>query len=311
MRSVYRLVESVRQQTENEEFNNEFIGISDDEIIRYLNDAQYNIQALITNKHPRAFINEVVINTVSGQEEYALPTDCFLGNKVHNVEFSATGRPEDYYSLEQETIKSRISGVDGSPTKYIRMSGKILLVPQPSSGGKLRINYVQRLRELDKRQAKVSDTSANTTSLRLNFDGAALTTDTDSLEKHEYLCIVDKLGKSLASNLSIIRSDTGRVDSDFIRVELPEETFTMPSNTDVYVVGGLDTTTHSSLDISVERYLISYAAFKVLKRDSSVDSVEAAQELSAMAQEIVSSYSLITDDIQYIPQLNSWEDWSV
>jgi hypothetical protein len=57
--------------------------------------------------------------------------------------------------------------------------------------------------------------------------------------------------------------------------------------------------------------LIAYAAFKILKRDSSVDSAEAAQELSAMIQEIVSSYSLITDDVEFIPQLNSWEDWSV
>mgnify|MGYP001234190872 CR=1 FL=1 len=34
-------------------------------------------------------------------------------------------------------------------------------------------------------------------------------------------------------------------------------------------------------------------------------------ELEAMKSEIVKSYAMISDDIQYIPQLNSWDDWSV
>ena len=29
-----------------------------------------------------------------------------------------------------------------------------------------------------------------------------------------------------------------------------------------------------------------------------------------MQEEIVKSYAVISDDVQYIPQLNSWDDWS-
>ena len=78
-----------------------------------------------------------------------------------------------------------------------------------------------------------------------------------------------------------------------------------------YIVGGKDTTTHGDLPRSVERYLISYCAWKILKRDSSVDSSEAQLELQALIQEIVNSYAMISDDVQYIPQLTSWDDWSV
>ena len=104
------------------------------------------------------------------------------------MEFSPTGLLEDYYVLEQETIKSRVSGVDGSPTKYIRLSGKVLLVPQPSGGGKLRTNYIQRLKELDKRQAKI--TSGATVSASSTFD---ITTDeileyVPGLKNEEYIC---------------------------------------------------------------------------------------------------------------------------
>ena len=30
-----------------------------------------------------------------------------------------------------------------------------------------------------------------------------------------------------------------------------------------------------------------------------------------MLKEIVKSYAMISDDIQFIPQLNSWDDWSL
>lgn len=308
MRSINKLLKQIRRQTENEEFDSDAIGISEDEIIQYINDAQYNLQALIVSRHPRAFVNEVIIPVVSGQEVYALPTDCFLGNKVHNVEYSPTGSDEDYYPLEQETIKSRVSGVDGAPTKYIRLSGKILLAPQPASGGTLRINYIQRLKELDKRQAKI--TSAATVSSSNTFD---LITDQylpslDSLKDEEYICIVDKNGHNVVKNIEI-DSFSGSTITCKAHTLATGESASIDANS--YIVTGLDTTSHSSLDISIERYLIAYASFKVLKRDSSIDSAEAAQELSAMAQEIVNSYALISDDIEFIPQLNSWEDWSV
>lgn len=313
MRSITKLIEQIRKQTENEEYDNTFIGISDDEIVQYVNDAQYNLQALIVQQHPRAFINEVIIPIVPGQESYELPSDCFLGNKVHNVEYSPTGNLEDYYVLEQETIKSRVSGVSGSPTKYIRLSGKLLLAPQPEERGALRINYVQRLRELDRRQARLSNSVFNLNkdqAVELTFNESKLTTGLESLLNHEYLCIVDRSGKEIAKNL-VIQEDFNNSSESFQVINTGESIVIDAASTPLYVVGGMDTTTHADVDISIERYLIAYSAYKVLKRDSSIDSAEAAQELAAMAQEIVKSYALITDDVQFIPQLNSWEDWSV
>ena len=81
MRSVTRLIDQIRKQTENEEFS-DFTGIKDQEFIQYLNDAQYNLQALIIQQHPRVFIEEVLLDAVSGQEKYDLPSDTFLKNKT-------------------------------------------------------------------------------------------------------------------------------------------------------------------------------------------------------------------------------------
>lgn len=325
MRSVTRLIEQLRRQTENDEVS-DFIGIKDEEFIQYLNDAQYNLQSQIIHQHPRVFIEEALIQTVSGQERYDLPSNCFLSNKVHNVEYSSTGNDDDYYTLSQTTMKSRASGVQSSPSQYIRVAGQILLTPQPSSGGKIRINYVKRLRELDKRKAKVGqkyDTNnppneidtevSSSANFTIVLDNATFGTNVDDLALHDYVCIVDKEGKNIIKNIEINIDETENITSSKIKckahtVETGEPTV-IPVGS--YIVGGKDTTTHSELGIEVERYLLAYCAWKILKRDSSVDSGEALQELTAMAQEIVKSYALITDDIQLIPDINSRDDWSI
>ena len=54
----------------------------------------------------------------------------------------------------------------------------------------------------------------------------------------------------------------------------------------------------------VERYVLQYCAWKILKRDSSVDAAEQENELMMLLKDIVGSYKLVTDDVVYIPQLN-------
>lgn len=311
MRSVTRLIDQVRRQTENEEFS-DFTGIKDEEFIQYLNDAQYNLQAAIVHQHPRVFVNEKIIQAVSGQEKYSLPSDCFLGNKVHNVEYSPTGSDDDYYVLEEDTIKYRDTGVKGAPVKYIRLSGKILLSPQPQSGGKIRINYVQGLRELHKASAKTSaqvtipDGGSSNIIIPLNND--VFTTNVSLLQTDPSICIVNEFGEALVTNLSVVEITSTQITCKPHTLS-SEDVSTIPA--DSVIVPGFNSTTHSELDVAVERYLIAYTAWKILKRDSSVDSQEAMMELRLMQEEIVKSYAMISDDVQYIPQLNSWDDWSL
>lgn len=309
MRYVKYLIDQVRKQTENEEFT-EFTGIQDSEFIQYLNDAQHNLQAMITHQYPSVFVKESIIDIVADQEKYDIPSDCYLNNKLVNVEFSSTGRDDDYYVLSQDTLKRRITGSEGNPMVYIRVSGQILINPIPKGSGKLRINYVQRVRELDLRRAEVASVSAQpnaSTTINIDLSQTNLLTDTASLTEHENLCVVDSKGKTVSKNLPIksvsstqIVIDTHTPDSN--------DTNIVAGN---YVVGGLDTSTHGDFDRSVERYLIAYCAWKILKRDSSVDSGEASAELSAIAAEILKSYAVINDDVQTIPELNDWDDWSL
>jgi hypothetical protein len=316
MRYLQRLIDQIRRQTENEDVS-DFVGIKDAEFVQYLNDAQHRLQGLIAAQHPKVFLEENIQSIVSGQEKYDLPSDAFLNNKVHNVEYSASGEDSGYYTLEETSLKRKNSGVSGSPSHYIRMSGKILLSPQPSGSGKLKITYIKKVKELDLRRALITDKDGSETNevsssstWLLYVDYATLTTDTDSLKEHDYVCIVDKEGKSVIKNIPIsaISEYFLTLDSHTVDADLGETSTSIKEGH--YVIGGKDVTTHCELPRSVERYLIAYCAWKILKRDSSVDSKEAEIELGAMAKEIVNSYALISDDVQFIPQLNSWDDWS-
>ena len=299
MRYVQYLINQARAQTENESFS-DFEGIKDSEFLQYINDAQHHLQSLIVAQHPNIFLEEYVVSISSGQDTYTLPSDAFLSNKVNNVEYSSTGSEDDYYILEETSLKRRNSGVDGAPSKYIRMSGKIILNTTPSTG-KLRITYVKRLNELDLRVAKIASYSAGT----ITLENTTLVTDTTSLSEHDYICIVDSDGDIKHKNVT----KTSQA-SNGASIGIDTSTITGTPSANQYIVGGKDTSTHSDLPRNVERYLIAYCAWKILKRDSSVDSAEMVQELSQMANDIVKSYSMISDDVQFVPQLNNWDDWS-
>ena len=323
MRSVTKLIKQIRNQTENEEFG-DFTGINDTEFIQYLNDAQYNLQSIIVAQHPNVFIKETIITVAPNQQGYNLPSDCFLNNKVNNVEFSATGKEDDYYVLDSTTIKNRDPGVEGYPNRYIRYNGKILLTPIPSNGGTIKVNYIYRLPELGKRAAQIGQKTqevdvegvptptdvdtvvSSSENFSLTIDNSTLPINQDLLSNYDYFCIVDKEGRFVIKNIEI---DTISFNEVICKPHTLDtgEPFVIPVGS--YIVGGKDTTSHSELGIETERYLISYCAWKILKRDSSVDSQEAMAELQQMAQEIVNSYKVITDDVSFIPDLNSQDRW--
>tara|TARA_Y100000034_G_C6738237_1_gene327439 strand:- start:30 stop:755 length:726 start_codon:yes stop_codon:yes gene_type:complete len=239
MKSLSASVAFVRKSTDNETSSADLangIGIQDEEFIQYFNDAQYRLQSLIVQEHSDVFSREIEI-TCTGSAKYNIKSEIeslgdadtppiLIDNKVLVVEYTSSGSADDYYILSETTLRNRLPGSTSSPEFYIRSSGNVILVGNPSSG-KIRVTYVARLKEL-----KLSPVV---------------------LYKEASTC------------------------------ELPE---------------------------ICERYLISYVEWKILKRDSSVDSGEAEKELFALEGDIVKSYRNINDDVQTIPIINTWDDWS-
>ena len=311
MRNVELLIKHVRKQTENEAVSG-FEGITDMEFVQYMNDAQYNVQSAIVQTHPRVFIKERVLTAVVGQERYDIPHDAYLKNKVHNVEYSPTGDEDDYYVLSEDTIKRRNPGISGSPIKYIRMAGQLLLTPQPQDPGKIRLNYVQSLRRLHKRAARVSSAVISSSGqFTISLDTANFSTDVDTLGEYEHICIVDSEGNRVVNDIKVSSIAFESITCEAHTVNALENETNTSIQPGHFVIPGKHSTSHGDLSDEVERYVLQYCAWKILKRDSSVDASEQENELMMLLKDIVGSYKLVTDDVVYIPQLNSWDDWSM
>ena len=309
-RLVDRLISQVRRQTENEDFTANS-GITDEEFLQFLNDAQQRLQSVITSTHPTIFTNEKELDVIVDQEAYEIPSDAFMENKLVTVEYSPSGAFEDYYHLEPTRMKRRDTAVQGFPVTYIRRSGKILLQPRPQQAGLLRVNYVKRIWDLDKRRGVVQTAVLGTntiTSLQLDASASSPALQVSELTDDGYICIVDRDGNMKMQNIPVDSVDAAT------GVVTVSAGFTFESGESIspgdYAVGGRDTSTHSELPKMCERFLIAYCAWKILKRDSSIDSAEQERELSEMEDDIVNSFADITDDVTYVPQLNHWSDWS-
>ena len=306
---VDRLITHIRNITENEVANS-VTDISDDEIVRYINEAQERLQARIVAQHPRVFMEETTISSVADQEEYALPSNAMLASKILTVEYTDdTGSNKVYHRLKRGTDRDRADHISGLPSRYIfrdKMTddtSSILLSPKPaSSSGTIRVQYIRRVDDVDNRRAVISsatDSGSAITAITLDTSGTP-SIDSEDLENHDFFCVVDKLGAMKMRNIQFDEINTGTGE-----VTLTNSSHTYESGESIaagdYIVGGRDTSSHSRLPKSLERYLIQYTAWKIFKRDSSTDSSEALQELLAMEQDIVESYAEINEDNIEIP----------
>jgi hypothetical protein len=307
------LIDEIREESENEEYD-ETIGLTEEEIVRYINDAQKRIHSKIVKQHPSVFIETEEINIVADQEAYSLNHKAFLNNKVSMVEYSPTGSADDYYKLDKDYLSNRDSGADGDPDRYIRRGGQILLLPTPTdASGKLRVSYVRKIKRMDKRRGSVQavtlDSGTSTvTNLEINYVNGA-TVDSTELSKRTRFTVVDKYGNIKMENILLSSIDTSVSYDATLSVD---SSFTYSSGETIatgdYIVPGDYATTHVDIEEEIEHYLRAYGIFKVLKRDSSVDSQEMFQELALMEEDIIQSYAEISDDISFIPETNS-DDW--
>lgn len=307
MRRLDQLIAEVRAQTKNEEYGTNR-GIQQNEMVRYMRDAQARIENLIKQQHPNAVIKEAFIDVATGQEEYSIPSDAFASSNVINVEYSVTGNSRDYYKLDLRSLSQRCTAT-GNPEFYIPRKGKILINPIPynSISNGIRLNYQYSLPSLDIRRGTVSSSVINVITRKVTSITFANDTNLDStgLTDSDYVCVVDRYGNFLMRNLICSSYNSGTrtlsIDSSFTY----NTGETLPNGS--YVTIGKYTTTHSQLDDICERYLNAYTAWKILKRDSNVDASDQQVELQAMEQEIVDCYAQLDEDVDTIPLISN--DW--
>lgn len=306
------LINDVRSVSKNEANTDGTLSIPDEEVLRYLNDAQDRAQGIISNNNPanHPFTVSREIAVTANLDGYDIGDRIFYNKEFAQVEFSASGAITDYTTLEKVAIFNRDTNTNNYPTAYYISFGKLYLVPVLStSTGKLRIMYERTLDDLDKRRGTVSVvtglTSTSFTSITIGSD--ADETSTPNLSTIDYICINDKFGAVKAYNIPVLSYNTGT------QILIPDTSFVFQTGETItagdFVTFGKYTTTHSKLIDGLERYLIHYGVEAMLHKDSSDDVVMQSNILQAMEKDMKDSFSSQSHELQGIPQYDYTEWW--
>lgn len=312
MRYIGDLLTQVRERSHNQEYTigsgtssieDVVEGVGNQQLIEFVNEGQTHIQSAIINAHPVEFVVSKEINIVPNQEEYSIPDNVFVNNRLVSVQYTSTGNAIDYYRLPPRPLRDRFTDITSHPSWYIRRSGKILLNPIPTTGvGKIRVEYYREADRLALRAGKISAITDNGTISALTVGTSDDLPNLISNIGDKYLCICDKDGNVKEYNVAYTSYNNGTgVFSGISHARTGTETIT----TDDYITVGKYTTTHSVLPINCERFLISYGTLMALKLDSSADWQDELAVMQSIKADIIDSFGDMDEDVKDFPVLDS------
>jgi hypothetical protein len=292
------LITEARLATDNEEFS-DTQGISQQEFLRYLNEAQDFLQAEISNRFVPLSDKDYVVSVVANQEEYPLPTNCFGHGRVKRVEYSETSQERDYYKIPVYGAQARDSYpgcyVDGY---WVRNNSIMLCPPLQSSIGSLRVSYEVELDNMDLRRGTIES---------LVYAGTVLTgivmADDDYLDEitlgaNHWFCVSDRDGVVKEYNLEgSYASDTNTLTCSLA---------TSGIAVGHYVTVGKYSATHSSLPRNCERFLIEYTAQSVADRDNVTLSAQANSRIQSIVKSLLDTFALADKDTRRDGDFDRW-----
>ena len=316
-KQIEYLIGEIRKESDNEDFD-ATVGLTEEEIVKYINEAEDRLHSKISAVNKEIFTLEYEDTVVADQESYNIDHRAHLKNAIISMEYSHDSDVDNYYPLRPASRYNRRTGAKGDPARYIRSGGKYYLLPTPDqTGGKVRVTIKTKRRRLDKRRGLVKavtlDSGTSTiTNLEINYVNDT-TIDSTELSKRTHYTVVDKYGDIKMRNIKLSSIDSSvsynaTLTSDSSHTYASGESIAVGD----YVVSGDYCSSHSEFDEQVERYIQAYAVYKCLKKDSSVDSAEALQELAQLEQDIIEAYRDVEDDIVEISEINDsfdWGDW--
>lgn len=310
MEYVSLWLDIIRDDTENQTVPTdvsgvESAGIKNEQILRFLNEAQEDIQRAIINEARNSnMFMEQESYTLDGSYYITVPTYAMLDGQIEKVEFLGSS---NYYSLKQESIHQRTyaTNVTGHwPEYYVREYNRIHLEPNPSTGT-LRVTYRKRVPNL---ALRVGQIELYQPSLDLSvLESITLVDGTQNaaeLARHQYLCVVDAQGTIKSKNVYFTDYDSSTRVITVDNHSLATDTLAIGD----YVVLGKYATTHSELPYECKNYLISWANKALWGLDSNVTKVQMEQDkMNGLRSTILGGYSRVSGVLDFSYTDSKWD----
>lgn len=227
----------IRQESDVTDDNS----LSDFVLTNYLNDAQRAIQKIIFSNDAlnNVFTNYTRLTRVTGQVEYDLPFNTYADNSIISVfALDSDNSPGTRYSKNAYGEKAQAWG-------YSVRNSKIIFNHVPSRDILVVYNY--RLPLMGKRVASISAVSGQDLTLANVVSGFE--------ELEERVCVVDKYGQQIATNLYIdsYSDPTLTLEGDLTSV-----------TNEHYLILGANSSSHTSLPDECETLLKTFVQRKAL-----------------------------------------------
>lgn len=301
IRRVDQIVSRVRAWTENEDAS-AGAGIPSDDFVDALSDGQEMLQGAILRSNPDCRWFDVVYDValVAGQKEYSIPTRAFYANAVRKVEFSETGREDDFVPLDPVGLH-QLSNLSTWPPACYSLTGRsVVLDPPPDvAQGTLRITYVARVPRLARPIGLIS--SFSSPSLILTSESTFLDATALSNSVPGYFSIIRRLdGAGISYSMTATAYDSGTRTLTVSAGPTYETGFVAADLVGAMLVAGDYATCAPAwpvgIEVQVERYLRNYGIWKIMRRESSGDTSEQGNELSAIEADIIKSANAAQGD---------------
>jgi hypothetical protein len=280
MRKTQYLIREARQNTNTTDVE----AITEYLCVSLLNRAQEFIQAFLftQNIEAKIFRKSYILNTSSGVEEYALPSDVYAKNSINNIMYK---NGDTYSPLKQIAEKAR-----GVSTGYFLSDSNIILSPMPQFTQVFNVSYTRRLPSLALSYGSILSVAANT-SITLNAGYTELTGVDD------FFCVVDSDGVIIKQGLII--SQVGDV------LSLSDTTSILAGH---FVVPGKYATTLCQLPDELESAMIMSLENSINARLSSKDIGISKPLTDEMLAQIGSMFADNTTDT-FMPPMVEYSEW--
>lgn len=317
MKYVQEIITAARRLSRNEDFTVDATGTltggqGNDELLRYINDAQDLLQSKISNAHSSVspFASSQEITTVADQRAYSVDDRVFYNKELISIRYSHSGNLSDYGKpLDKLHPMNDISDTGEYPIGYYRQGGYFYPVPIINrSNAKFEVKYERSLDDLALRVGTVTARTLSSTQLTAltistsSDDDVALSNATD-----KYICICNKDGVVQMYNIpyTSYNSGTGVFTLSPFTFRTGETVAV-----DDYVTLGQYTTTHSKLADECESYLSYYCACMLLGPKDVTGAYNRLSEIlwgkNGMEETIVRMYKQQSQEIDRIPQQDFW-----
>lgn len=307
LRYIGTIITACRNDTGETDFSADN-GVPNSIAIEAAKEGVQHCQNVLMTLAPKTFEILTELAGVSGQAEYQLPENTYIGSSIAFVRYSKDGDNKNYYSLALKDYAYFAGGNDTEPQRFTNFGERSILIDPvlSSSVGKFQVSHGAYLDAPALRSGKISARTVNgagTAYTDITLDSADSTLDDSAIAADEFLCVNDVNGVVKFQNIQYTYNSSTKVLTIVGSALLTAGTVAVGD----YITIGKYTTTHPKLSLIAEPVVKSYIRRRFYLGKSSEDVQAENDNIRVFTEEMVNAFSKQVRSQKKVPYTGRYE----